>query len=157
MNEQGLLIAAFVLAAASFAVSLWSLAVGLLNAERRKEDHQDGAIQQIIACITKSRTQLDVSERKLRSDPDSLEARREYDAAALGLAASYEDLCAVVVKMRKDAESRLAKAYGDEIRQWVEDGPLREKYRWRVPEYPATAEVLKMLRSRSGSSGARAA
>lgn len=147
MSEQGLLICTFVLAAAAFGVSLWALALGLLNAERRKEEAKHGALDRLVRGIQQDKFALDVCAKRLEKEPDSLAARREYDESAARLAESYEDLCEALVHMRHDAETRLYRAYGDEIRTWVEEGPLRDSYRWRVPRYPATTEIWRTLRA----------
>lgn len=153
MSEQGLLIGAFVLAAAAFGVSLWSLALGLLNADRAKAADVNRTVERVLRSIRDDRTMFNVCADHLDIAPDDLSARRAYDDAAQRLADSYEELCGALVHMRRDQEDRLYKAYGEEIRTWVEDGPLREKYRWRVPEYPATAEIWRLLRSTSRRQG----
>lgn len=149
MSEQGLLICTLVLAAAAFAVSLWSLALGLLNLERRKEEARNGALDRLAFGIQRDKAEFDACEALLKRTPDSLSLRRAYDESAVRLADSYEQLCEALTHMRRDAEGRLYRAYGDEIRSWVEDGPLRDRYRWRVPEYPATAEIWRTLRATS--------
>lgn len=146
MSDHDLIIAALVIGTAAFVVALWALAVSLLNAEHIRAESKNSAAERILRCITRDRAAFAASEERLAASPGSPEAQRAYNAAALTLAEDYEELCELLVKRRREAESRLSDTYGEEIRAWVEDGPLKDQYRWRVTTYPATAEIWRLTR-----------
>lgn len=149
MNQEGLIVAIFVLAVAAFAVALWALALGLLHAEHRKAAHRDDEIGRIARELRNLRAQYMACEERLELDPDNLAAQCEREETAYGLAEIYEDVCRVMASARGGMDSDLYRAYGEEILSWVEEGPVRDQYMWRVSYYPATAEFWRSARTRA--------
>ena len=131
-----------IMALACSVAALTASAVALSRLKVEQADREEGRALQVLQEMRRRSRDL---SREFSENPDDAACRSSYQDAMADLARVYEEACRRYYERQTD-RGWFYGIYGRELLSWVEQGPFRESFGRRRPEYPYTARAYREVR-----------